>query len=432
MGRPRSENPRTKITNIRLTEEERSEFEDAAAAQGYKNISEYIRFLHTASGKAAKSRADSRVVDALKYPATLLRLFHETDLGNVLWGDSRGYLFNKAAPGSVDLIMTSPPFGLVRKKSYGNEDAENYCDWFRPFAKGFRRVLKDSGSLVIDIGGSWVPGQPTRSLYHFKLLVMLVEEYGFHLCQEHYWWNPSKLPTPAEWVNVRRVRVKDAVNTIWWLSKTPYPKASNKRVLQPYSKSMQHLLKNGYQAKRRPSGHDISNKFQKDNGGSVPPNLLAIANTESNGRYQDHCRAENIAIHPARFPAQIPEYFIRFLTDPCDLVVDPFAGSCVTGVVAENLARHWVCCELSEEYLLGARARFVPTVQPMPKERDAPYKVALPCSRPVKDEDAPLFEDGGARRPVALAPKPASSAKQSDGLQVARPTALASDLPATP
>ena len=407
MARPRAENPRTKITNIRLTEEERAEFEAAAAAQGYKNISEYIRFLHTAFNEAAEGEVDKQSVDPRDYPAKHLRLFHKTDLGKIFWGDSRSYLFNKAAPESVDLIMTSPPFGLVRKKRYGNEDAEQYCDWFRPFAKGFHRVLKDTGSLVIDIGGAWVPGQPTRSLYHFKLLVMLVEEYGFHLCQEHYWWNPSKLPTPAEWVNVRRVRVKDAVNTIWWLSKTPYPRANNKRILQPYSKSMQHLLKNGYKAKLRPSGHDISEKFQKDNGGSVPPNLLAIANTESNGHYQDYCRAENIAIHPARFPAQIPEYFIRFLTNPGDLVVDPFAGSCVTGVVAENLARQWMCCELSEEYLLGGRARFVPTVQPLPKEREIPYEIASPCSYPVNEEDVPLFEDGGAQRPATLSQRDA-------------------------
>jgi site-specific DNA-methyltransferase (cytosine-N4-specific) len=231
---------------------------------------------------------------------------------------------------------------------------------------------------------------------------MLVEEYGFHLCQEHYWFNPSKLPTPAEWVNVRRVRAKDAVNTVWWLSKTPFPKANNKRVLQPYSKSMKHLLKNGYKAKLRPSGHDISDKFNKDNGGSVPPNLLAIANTESNGRYQDNCRAENIPIHPARFPAQLPEYFIRFLTDPGDLVVDPFGGSCVTGVVAENLKRRWTCCELSEEYLLGARARFEPTLQPLPKDRGIPYEIASPCALPVVEENVPLFEDGGAQRPPSM------------------------------
>jgi site-specific DNA-methyltransferase (cytosine-N4-specific) len=85
---------------------------------------------------------------------------------------------------------------------------------------------------------------------------MLCREFDFHLAQEFFWWNPSKLPTPAEWVNIRRVRVKDAINCIWWLSRTPWPKASNRRVLIPYSDSMEELLKNGYKAKRRPSGHD--------------------------------------------------------------------------------------------------------------------------------------------------------------------------------
>jgi len=405
MARPKSDNPRNKITNIRLTEEERAEFERVAAAEGYSSLGEYVRFLHELFVDSQEEVSDAPAQLAKEYPASLVRPFHKAEHGNILWGDARGYLFGKAKPDSVDLIMTSPPFGLVRKKSYGNEDADRYCDWFRPFAEGFRRVLKDSGSLVIDIGGAWVPGQPTRSLYHFKLLIMLVEEYGFHLCQEHYWWNPSKLPTPAEWVNVRRVRVKDAVNCVWWLSKTPYPKANNKRVLQPYSKSMKHLLKNGYKAKLRPSGHDISEKFNKDNGGAVPPNLLAVANTESNGRYQDHCRSQNIAIHPARFPSQLPEYFIRFLTDLGDLVVDPFGGSCVTGVVAENLKRKWVCCELSEEYLMGAKARFEPNLQPLPKERDNPYEIAQPCTRPVAEDHVPLFEDGGAQRPAAMRKK---------------------------
>ena len=402
MSRPRAEHPRTRFMNIRLTEDERSSFETVALASGYKNISEYIRFLHSEHISKNCGRPDIVHSKPPKYPRSLVQSFLSTNHGEILWGDSRGYLFSKARPQSVDLIMTSPPFGLVRKKSYGNEDADRYCDWFRHFAEGFQRVLKDSGSLVIDIGGAWKPGQPTRSLYHFKLLTMLVEEYGFHLCQEHYWWNPSKLPTPAEWVNVRRVRVKDAVNTVWWLSKTPYPKSNNRRILQPYSKAMEQLFKNGYKAQLRPSGHDISQKFNKNNGGSVPPNLLAIANTESNGRYQNQCRAQNIAIHPARFPSQLPEYFVRFLTDPGDLVVDPFGGSCVTGVVAENLRRRWVCCELSEEYLMGARARFVPTVQPITRDRSIRYSIASPCSLPVDENDVPLNEDGGEYRPVSM------------------------------
>lgn len=199
--------------------------------------------------------------------------FHETAYGRIFHGDSYQFVANMAAR-SVDLIITSPPFGLVRSKEYGNVPADEYIDWFRPYATQFHRLLKKSGSLVIDIGGVWNKGEPTRHLYHFKLLIMLCEEYGFKLAQDFYWWNPAKLPTPAEWVTVRRIRAKDALNKIWWLSKTPWPKASNRRVLQPYSDSMKDLLANGYNPSLRPSGHDISDRFQVDNGAAIPPNLL--------------------------------------------------------------------------------------------------------------------------------------------------------------
>lgn len=237
---------------------------------------------------------DSEIGEAMK-------IYHQTEFGKILHGDALEALETEIEPGSVDLMMTSPPFGLVRKKDYGNVDAPDYLDWFRPFGKLFRQVLKEQGSLVIDIGGAWIPGQPTRSLYHFKLLIMLCEELGFHLAQEFYWWNPSKLPTPAEWVTVRRIRVKDAINCIWWLSPGPYPKASNTRVLQPYSDSMRELLRTGYTAKKRPSGHDISEKFNVNHGASIPPNLLALANTESNSYYLRYCADRGIKPHPARY-----------------------------------------------------------------------------------------------------------------------------------
>jgi DNA modification methylase len=326
-----------------------------------------------------------------------LRLFHTTASGTMYLGDSRGLLHRTLRPSSVDLIMTSPPFGLVRKKSYGNEDADAYLEWFRPFADGFRRLLKPQGSLVIDIGGSWKRGLPTRSLYHFELLVMLCREFGFHLCQEHYWWNPSKLPTPAEWVTIRRVRVKDAVNCIWWLAPTPWPKASNRRVLAPYSNSMRSLLANGYKPRLRPSGHNISTKFARDNGGAVPPNLLALANTESNGRYLTYCKTHRLPIHPARFPPGIPEYFVRMLTDRGDLVVDPFAGSCVTGEVCERLQRRWVCVERSRDYLAGALGRFDEVKDQVPDSSPAGYHIHSPCPLPSR-EGKPLPADGGAAR----------------------------------
>ncbi len=289
-------------------------------------------------------------------------LFYRTKYGKIYLGNSIDTLA-ATKPGTVDLIMTSPPFGLVRKKEYGNVEAGAYLDWFKPFAQQFKRVLKDSGSLVIDIGGAWIPGQPTRSLYHFKLLIMLCEEFGFHLAQEFYWWSPSKLPTPAEWVTVRRIRVKDAINTVWWLSKTPWPRASNRRVLQPYSPSMKELLAKGYKAKKRPSGHDISEKFAIDNGAAIPPNLIALPNTESNSHYHRYCQEHGLKAHPARYPAELPEYFIRMCTDEGDTVFDPFGGSCVTGEVAERLKRKWICAELSEAYLRSALGRFAPEAQ---------------------------------------------------------------------
>ncbi|MGH9451137.1 MAG: DNA-methyltransferase [Terriglobia bacterium] len=322
---------------------------------------------------------------------------------------------------SVDLIMTSPPFGLVRKKDYGNVEAHEYVEWFRPFGEQFKRVLKDNGSLVIDIGGAWIKGYPTRSLYHFKLLILLCEEFGFHLAQDFYWWNPSKLPTPAEWVTVRRVRVKDAINTVWWLSKTPWPKASNRRVLQPYSPAMVQLLEKGYRAKKRPSGHDISEKFSIDNGAAIPPNLVAIPNTESNSFYLRYCEEHGFKPHPARYPADLPEYFIRMLTDPDDVVVDPFAGSCVTGEVCERLGRSWCCIELLHEYCEAALGRFVrdpnETARPLADPRDDSnyYRVPRPGILWNGHTGDALPKDGGKKRQLAPKAKRQTASAKANG-----------------
>lgn len=256
----------------------------------------------------------------------------------------------------VDLVMTSPPFALTRKKEYGNEPVDRYLDWFMPFCLEIKRVLKPSGSFVLDIGGAWVPGSPVRSVYHFELAVRLAKE--FFLAQEFYWYNPARLPSPAEWVTVRRVRVKDAINMVWWFSKTEHPKADNRKVLQPYSDSMKALLQQGYKAKKRPSGHDISNNFSKDNGGAIPPNLLQIANTESNSHYLRRCRERQMKPHPARYPEQLVKFFLDFLTDQGDLVVDPFAGSNVTGAVCEKYGRRWLASELVPSYVEGSLFRF--------------------------------------------------------------------------
>lgn len=406
-----SKEPKTIPANVRLGVTEKALLDERMGELGISSVGEYVRRLIRQDGAKAGRKASAGGGERFSTP----KRFLSTDLGTVWHGNSLGH-FKRSKPGSVDLIVTSPPFGLVRKKSYGNEDAHLYCDWFRPFAEGIRKVLNERGSLVIDLGGAWKKGIPTRSLYHFELLLMLCDEYGFHLCQEHYWWNPSKLPTPAEWVNIRRIRVKDAINSVWWLSPTPWPKASNRRVLAPYSDAMRDLLANGYDAKMRPSGHLISKKFGKDNGGAVPPNLLAIANTESNGAYQDYCRENGFDIHPARFPALLPEYFIRMLTNPGDRVLDPFAGSCVTGMVSEALGRKWDCVEMNSGFLDGAVVRFRDGTTQGTSQPPSSYVIHTPCA--VVDDDTPLPSDGGkswhdSSASPASSSRPASSSSPS-------------------
>lgn len=292
--------------------------------------------------------------------------FYKTEKGVAVLADSLDVL--KAIPdGSVNLVFTSPPYALHFKKAYGNVAKTEYVDWFLAFAKEMHRILKDDGSFVLNIGGSWNKGEPTRSIYQFRLLIELVDKIGFHLAQDAFWYNPAKMPVPAEWVTVRRIRVKDSVEYVWWFSKTPWPKADNKRVLKPYSKDMLRLNARGVRETVRPSGHNINSSFTKvDAGGSIASNvveeiaedMLKLGNNSANDVYTKKCKAAGIRIHPARFPAALPEFYIKMLTDEGDLVVDPFAGSNTMGAVAERLNRRWVAVDNVEEYLEASKFRF--------------------------------------------------------------------------
>lgn len=284
-------------------------------------------------------------------------LVYGTALGKMYCADSLEFM--KEMPDeSVDLVVTSPPYALHFKKEYGNIDQEGYVNWFLPFAAEIKRLLKASGSFVLNVGGAWTPGAPTRSLYHYRLLLALCDELDYKLAQEFFWYNPAKMPAPAEWVNVRRIRVKDSVEYIFWLSPSELPKANNNNVLLPYSKDMERLIKRGLKRAKRPSGHAIKESFSIDKGGAIPPNLIQCGNNESNSNYIKESKRLGKKIHPARYPAEIPRFFIEFLTDPGDLIVDPFAGSNTTGAVAEKLKRRWIGIEMLREYAKDSELRF--------------------------------------------------------------------------
>jgi len=276
--------------------------------------------------------------------------------------------------GNVQLVLTSPPFPLNRKKKYGNLTGKAYLQWLQKMAPICRDYLKPDGSIVLELGNAWEPGKPVMSILPIKALLAFLDAGKFQLCQEFVYYNPARLPTPAQWVTVERIRVKDAFTRVWWMSPTSRPKGNNRKVLKHYSKSMEDLLKRGtYNIGKRPSEHNIGEKsFLKDNLGAIPPNvliapdpenfgpinLLSYANTAANDPYQVYCRSKGITPHPARMQAKLAEFFIEFLTDEEDLVMDPFAGSNTTGASAEKLQRRWLSIELEESYIDASKARF--------------------------------------------------------------------------
>ena len=294
-----------------------------------------------------------------------MRIAYTTKLGQQIIGDSLEVL-KTFEDDSIDLVVTSPPFALLREKEYGNADQAHYVAWLSEFGRAVLPKLKPTGSLVMDIGGAYKRGVPVRSLYPFRVLLKFCDELGYHLAEDFYWFNSSKLPSPIEWVNKRKIRVKDSVNNVWWFSKTEFPKADVSKVLTPYSDRMKKLLDNPekyFAAKERPSGHAMTHNF-RDNGGAIPPNLLQIPNSESNSNYLANCKRCQLKAHPARFPAKLPEFFVQMLTEPGDLVVDIFGGSNTTGFVAERLGRRWASIELSEEYAAMSFLRFLPKSLP--------------------------------------------------------------------
>jgi DNA modification methylase len=121
---------------------------------------------------------------------------------------------------------------------------------------------------------------------------------------------------------------------------------------------MERLIQRGLRNTVRPSGHAIKGSFASNQGGSIPPNLIQCGNNESNSAYIRGSKENNLPIHPARYPAELPRFFIKFLTEPGDLVFDPFAGSNTTGAVAENLRRKWMSVEIRSDYATNSELRF--------------------------------------------------------------------------
>lgn len=313
----------------------------------------------TAGDVASGMSMDIAARDAMTDPipaGSRWRPYYRTELGRAFAGDALAFL-RDLPDSSLKLVVTSPPYPLSNPLEYGNVPISEYIAWFMPFATEIQRVLRADGSFVLELGGVWNQGRPTRAVYQFELLIALVNE-GFHLAQEFYWFNPTRLPRSVRWITKGRVRVKDSVNTLWWLSKTPHPDADNRRVLVPYSAITRKRLADPHARWPYSRGWHSSQKPMRSFGGSIPHNLLRCATATNDRAYSQACRVHGHRVHPARFPRVVPEFFIKFLTVPGELVYDPFAGSNVTGSVAEELGRRWLATELRTDYLDASKLRF--------------------------------------------------------------------------
>lgn len=323
--------------------------------------------------------------------------FYKTKLGKLLLGDSEVIIkksLHRYYKNKVNLIITSPPFPLNSKKKYGNKQGEIYKEWFSNLGVLLKELLTEDGSIVIEIGNAWEANRPIQSLLHLESLLAFVRKANLNLIQEFICYNPSRLPSPASWVTVKRIRAVDSYTHVWWIAKSDFPKADNRKVLRPYSKGMENLLKRqNYNLGKRPSGHSISaDGFLKNNNGSIshnliefqpiekdrpnrlpdnitefvteqekenlPTNVLSLSNTNSNDYFSKTCREKEIIRHPATMHKGLIAFFMNFLTDEGDLILDPFAGSNTTGYVAEKLKRKWISIEVLKEYAEQSVIRF--------------------------------------------------------------------------
>ncbi|NNG04760.1 MAG: site-specific DNA-methyltransferase [Inquilinus sp.] len=314
---------------------------------------------------------------------------YATELGAMYCGLAEKVLKSqplKCLHGQAQLVFTSPPFPLNTKKRYGNLQGKQYIKWFASFAPLLKKFLAPNGSIVIEIGNAWEPGRPVMSTTVLQAFLRFLEKGGLHLCQEFVWYNSARLPSPIEWVNKERIRVKDAFTRIWWMSPTDRPKADNRRILREYSPSMKRLIETGkYNAGLRPAQYYIGEEsFKTDNNGAIPPNvgdvdgvpsidrivtpkdfaeatnLLKAANTGSRDAYREFCVDRGATIHPARMPKSLVEFFLKFLTDKGDLILDPFGGSNTTGAIAEDMGRRWASVEAEWAYAAHSIGRFDP------------------------------------------------------------------------
>ncbi len=282
--------------------------------------------------------------------------FAISDRGAFLWASAEDAVA-VIEEGSVDLLMTSPPYALINPKEYGNEQPEKWVDWMLTLCNQWCRLLTPTGSMMLNIGPCWRKGEPAQELHVERLLVRLEDCLGIHLLERLDWTSPTKLPTPLNWVAAKRLRVTPSVEPILWISPNPHAYGNNRNVLREYSPEGLKAISSPRLAKR-PSGIQFGPGSFKDCGGSIPQSLItAVPSGREEVQYRKAMRSLGKEPHPAILPAAVARFGIQLATEPDDLVYDPFSGSGTIPIEAMKLGRRAIGSERSLAYLEGGMIR---------------------------------------------------------------------------
>lgn len=286
-----------------------------------------------------------------------------TELGVAIWGRCE-----EVFPGlteSVALCMTSPPYPLRKARAYGGPTAADYTDFLCRTLEPIVRALIPGGSLVLNISNDiFEPKRPNRDLYAERLVLALHDRLGLSLMDRIPWVNPSKPPAPTHWACVRRVQLVATYEPVYWFTNDPdRVRADNRRVLEAHTARHQALIAAGGERRTTVYGDGACRvrpgNFGQLTAGRIPRNVITRGHRcQDTQTYRQVAQALGLKPHGAMYPTALPDFFIRFLTEPGDLVIDPFGGSGKTGLAAERLGRRWLMTEQIREYLQGSAELF--------------------------------------------------------------------------
>ena len=265
----------------------------------------------------------------------------------------------------ITLILTSPPYPLNNPRKYGNVSEAQYVDWFCKVIEPVVKNMADGASLCLNISNDiFMPGSPERSMYCERLLLALHDRLGLRLMDRLIWENRSKPPGPIQYASKARTQLNVVYEPIYWLTNNPRAvKSDNRRVLLAHTERHLKLLSQGGEQRRvinSDGAYSISpGAYGNPTNGRIARNILNFGHRcGAQSAYKKAAKAKGLAVHGAPMPLKLAQFLIEFLTQPGDLVVDPFAGSQTTADAAQRLGRRWLTAEIMAEYVLGGASRF--------------------------------------------------------------------------